>query len=557
MLLEKLEEIALAAFKEAGFKIEKVKVTESNVPERCDFQTNSAFELAKIYHTSPLEIASKVASVLSSDGRFEKVEACAPGYINFVLSEGFLNELILSMAEKDHFGLEQTSSKVSVLDYGGPNIAKPLHVGHLRSAIVGESVKRILRYGGNKTISDVHLGDYGLQIGQVIYGIEKEGIKDITLEKLETLYPKYSALCKEDESVKEKCAEITLLMQKGDKKYNELQKIITKVSGDDILRLYKYLDINFDLWEGEADSYKVIPEVEKDLLERNILEVGEGGALIIPVAEETDPKPLPPFMFRKSNGAYLYGSTDLATLYDREKRFSPDEVLYFADYRQGLHYEQFFRASKIANYTSDTHLEFCGFGTVNGKDGKPFKTRKGDAPKLDSLFSEVKEVFKNFGQKEMSEEDLDIIVNAIIKFADLQNNRERDYIFDIEKFSNTVGKTGPYILYTYIRTKKVLDGYDGKLKLDKSFTDIERKLKIKLLSLENAFKRAYDEKKPHFIADFVYDLSVILNSFYEQNRLNTQTDINVKASWAYILNLSTDVLKQMLSLLVINTPSKM
>ncbi len=441
-------------------------VIPSNRPELCDYQSDDVFKLAKKEHKNPIELGNAIVDEIHQmedfSFYFDSVTFAPPGFINIKVSDELINHVLKEMNENPKFNLKTPEvAETFVLDYGGPNIAKPLHVGHMRTAIVGESIKRIIKYMGHNTISDVHLGDYGLQIGQVIYGIQQDHkkIEEITLDYLEQTYPKISGLCKENDEIKQKCANITKELQEGNAEYQKLWKIILEISGNDIKRLYHYLDVHFDLWQGESDAYPYIKKTEDFLNERNLLEVSDG-AKIVPVKEENDQTEIPPFIFEKSNGAYLYGTTDLATIYERMNRFHPNHILYIVDNRQSLHFEQVFRVCRKSGLTKDTSLEFLGYGTVNGMDGKPYKTRSGDAPKLDYLFQEVKDIFcsKKEENKEMKEEDLDKIVNAILKFADLQNSRERDYIFDIQKFSNVVGKTGPYILYTYLRIQKILNG---------------------------------------------------------------------------------------------------
>ena len=560
-----MEKILNIAFKNAGYKCE-CSVIESNRPELCNYQCDSAFKLAKEYKTAPMIIGNKVVEELNKMEEakkcFNKIEFANPGFINLTLSDEFINQCLKSLYETENFGLKTNSPKTYFLDYGGPNIAKPLHVGHLRSAIVGESVKRILEFAGNKTVSDVHLGDYGLQIGEVIYGLKEKNIKpsNITLEILETIYPEMSGRCKEDESLKEKCALITKELQDGVGGHEEYWKVICKVSGDDILRLYKYLDVSFDLWEGESGAYKYLPDLFEKYLSHGKLVQSEG-AYVIPVAKESDAKELPPLIFRKSNGAYLYGSTDLAAIYERVEKYNPDHFLYFTDLRQSLHFEQVFRSAEILGLAKREMFTHCPFGTVNGTDGKPFKTREGNSPKLDGLFAQVKQtlVQNKEGMETAKEEDLDILVNSIIKFADLQNNRERDYIFDIEKFSKISGKTGPYILYTYLRLNKILQNENmenAKLATTPK-TKTDKDLRLALLSLEKAFARALAEKMPSHICEYVYNICNLANSFYENNRIKSEQNQEIKNDWLYLIRLTTRILKQMLNLLIIDIPSVM
>ena len=539
-----------------------IMVRKSNRPDLCDYQFDGIFKLASISHKNPIELGEELVKNINDrsdfNEYFKKVEFVKPGFINMTISDKLINKILRNMNDDSHFLIKQDNSKSFILDYGGPNIAKPLHVGHLRSPIVGEAIKRILSFKGYKTISDVHLGDYGLQIGQVIYAIKRDSkdINDIDLNYLEKVYPEISSLCKENEDVKKECEEITKELQDGNKEYHKYFEVIREISGNDIKRIYKYLDINFDLWYGESDSYNYIEEAYNKIDSKNLFTESEG-ALVVDIKEESDKKEMPPLIFKKSNGAYLYGTTDIATILQREKDFKPDNILYIVDNRQAMHFEQVFRTIKKSGI-SDANLEFLGFGTVNGVDGKPYKTRDGSAPKLDNLFNEVKEIFvsKKEENKNMSSEDIDKIVNAIIKFADLQNNREKDYIFDIDKFSDVVGKTGPYILYTYLRINKLLNNETNELN-DIIYNDYDRNLRLKLLELEISFNEALKTRMPNHIADYLYDLCVIVNSFYQNNHINSLNDDTIKNNWLYVLNLTNKIIKQMLNILVIDIPSIM
>ena len=541
--------------------IQELKISKSNRPDLCDFQCNEVFKLAKSLGMAPMDIGNKIVKIINEypdfNLYFKEVTFVMPGFINIVVSDRLINEELRKM-ENPLFNIEPSNENY-VIDYGGPNIAKPLHVGHLRSAIIGESIKRILKYRGNKVISDVHLGDYGLQIGEVIYAIKKDGLKkeDITLEYLNKAYPAMSALCKVDEEIKKECEQITKDMQDGNKEYNELCDIISEVSVTDIKNIYNSLDVSFDLWDSERTAYKYIPELETLLNNKGILYKSEG-AMVIDVKDASDTKEIPPMIFQKSNGAYLYGTTDMATIYDRENRFKPDRILYVTDDRQAMHFKQVFRASLKAGIT-DSELEHLPYGTVNGVDGKPYKTRKGDAPSLSDMLEETKDGFisKKEENKDLSNEDLNKIVNAIVKFADLSNDREKDYIFDIDKFSSVVGKTGPYILYTYLRFNKILKE-EGKSTIlsDVIYNKVDRDLRMSILDLENSYEQAYNLRKPNYIAEYLYNLCTSLNNFYQLNHVKG-TDDNIKNDWLYVIELSTKIIKEMLSLLAIEVPSKM
>ena len=561
MINNVLEKIVKESLENLNYDID-VNVIKSNRPELCDYQFDGCFKLASIYKKNPIEIGEEVTKDINSrvdfNEYFDNVEFVRPGFINMTLSNKLINNLLKSMNNNEKFNIKQEKEELYFLDYGGANVAKPLHVGHMRTAIIGESIKRILNYMGHKTICDVHLGDYGLQIGEVIYGIKKDNlsIDDIDINYLDKIYPYMSKLCKEDEKIKEECALITKELQEGNAEYRKLWEKILEVSKEDIKKNYDYLGVNFDLWLGESDSYNDIKETEELLKSKNLLTLSDG-ALVVDVKEDTDKKEIPPLLFKKSNGAYLYASTDLATLLQRKRDYNPDHVLYVTDLRQALHFEQVFRVSNKAGIISKEKLEHLPYGTANGLDGKPFKTRNGDNPKLENLFNEAKEIFKSKKESnlDMSESDLDKIVNSIIKFADLQNNREKDYIFDINKFSEVVGKTGPYILYTYLRINKIIKSVD--IVSDNIYNDSDRNLRLKLLELEHSVKNAYINRMPNFIAEYLYDLCVCANAFYQNNHLSNLDDEQKKNDWMYVLNLTNKVIKEMLNLLVIEIPTIM
>lgn len=561
MINKYIENIIKNILTELNYEIDNINVVKSNRPDLCDYQFDGAFKLAKNLHKNPFDIGTEIASIIEEQHIFSKVECVRPGFINFTLSNKLINDKLTKMNENDKFDIEMSESKSYVIDYGGPNIAKPLHVGHLRSAVVGESIKRIIKYYNNKIVADVHFGDIGLQIGQVIYGLLEENIKpeDINIGILERIYPTISGICKENADIKEKCAEITKELQNDNQEYKKYWEKICEISGNDIKRLYKYLNVDFDYWYGESDAYPYIEPLTNYLNSKKLLEESEGAMIVNANINESDE--LPPLLYQKSNKAYLYGTTDLATIYQRMQDFNPDYILYLTDARQGLHFKQVFNVCKKSELTKNTNLEHLTFGTVNGTDGKPFKTRNGLAPKLDSLFQEVKETFVNIKEsnKDLTEKDLDILVNSIIKFADLQNNREKDYIFDISKFSEVVGKTGPYILYTYLRINKIINSFDIKPTQlsDNIYNDIDRNLRLHILELENNIKNAYNFRLPSYIANYLYELCVLLNAFYQTNHINNLEDIHKQEDWLYILNLSNKIIKDMLELLVIEIPSEM
>ena len=547
--------------------IEDIKVSKSNRPDLCDYQSNDIFKIAKKEGKSPIEVGKevelKINDIKNFNDYFESVQFVAPGFLNIKINNNFICNVLRKMSNDNKFNIQlPEKSETFVVDYCGANVAKPLHVGHMRTTIVGESIARIIRFMGHKTICDVHLGDYGLQIGEVIYAIleDKIPLEDIDINYLDVAYPKMSARCKEDEKLKEECARITKELQDGNEEYRKLWKKILDVSVEDIKKNCDYLGAKFDYWYGESDAYPYIPKIEKILNEKWLLRQSEG-ALVVDVEEPTDKKEIPPLLFKKSNGAYLYASTDLACLLQRKEDFNPDHVLYVTDLRQALHFEQVFRTIEKCGIFKRTQLEHLGYGTVNGLDGKPFKTREGTAPKLESLYNDIKEIFisKKEENKNLSNEDLDKIVNSILKYGDLQNSKEKDYIFNIEKFSDTIGKTGPYILYTYLRVNKILKDncYIQKDLSSKIYNESDRNLRMKLFDVEDYIYLAYNNRNPFYLADYVYDLCLLINNFYQNNNISNLTDEENKNDWLYVLNLSNRIIKEVLDLLVIQIPSKM
>ena len=564
MILEILKKVIEKSFIECGYECD-IKISKSNRPDLCDYQCDDAFKLAKTYHKSPIEIGNTIVNKINSNEEFnkyfKKVEFVNPGFINITISDELINLCLNEMISKPNFNIKNENPETFLLDYGGPNVAKPLHVGHLRTAIIGESIKRIINFKGHKTISDTHLGDYGLQIGEVIYGIKRDNIalEDLTLEYLDKIYPEMSKICKENEKILNECANITKELQEGNLEYRKMWEKICEISVSDIKRLYDYLDVSFDLWLGESDSYEYIDNVTDLLKEKNLL-VSSEGALVVNVKKEDDNKEIPPLIYKKSNGAYLYGTTDLATIYQRVKDYNPNHILYITDLRQSLHFEQVFRVSKLSGLTTNINLKHLGYGTVNDPSGKPFKTRNGDAAKLDDLFNQVKEVFISIKDtnKDLSEKDLDIIVNSIIKFADLQNNYEKDYIFDINKFSSVVGKTGPYILYTYLRMNKIIKEENINISLlnNKIYNEFDRDLRLKLLDLPLVIESAFKEYRPSYIAEYLYEICGLDNIFYQNNHIIGNNE-EVKQQWLLLLEFANKLIKQLLNLLVIDVPSQM
>ncbi|MDO4369563.1 MAG: arginine--tRNA ligase [bacterium] len=562
---EKIESKLKSVFKRFGYDEDYARVSVSNKP-LFDYQNNSAFVIAKERGCNPLEVAKEIVNGIGElsdfDDYFLKVEECVPGFINIKISDKLILDCLNESISLGNYGISKIGEdKTCVVDYGGPNIAKPLHVGHMRPAIIGQSIYEILKAKGYKVIGDVHLGDFGLQMGQVIYGLKKEKIskEDIDIDVLQRIYPKMSSLCKEDEDVLNECRRITKELQDGNLEYTEYFKKMYEASLNDIKRVYSYLGVSFDYWYGERDSYKYIDDLMAFLEKKQVLETDDG-AKIIRVDEKDDKKEMPPLIVEGKSGAYLYATSDMATIYQRMKDFNPDYILYVVDNRQRLYFEQVFRACKKSGLTGDTILEHNYFGTINGPDGKPFKTRSGETLKLDDLINKTKEIFisKKESNKSMKDEDIDIITNAILKFADLQNNREKNYIFDIERFADVNGKTGPYILYTAVRIRKLVNSNIKDDTLSSTiYNDDDRNLRKKLLEVDSVVTRAALERMPHYIAEYLYDLAVLVNTFYQNNNISNLDDEVKKLDWINLLSYTYDVISKLLGLLIIKIPSEM
>lgn len=564
MVIDVLSNILTQISTNLGY--DELRVIKSNRPDLCDYQCDGVFNISKKYKKSPIIIGEEIVESLNKledfNNYFEKIEFCKPGFINITLSNMFINNVLKKMESKPKFNLKlPTLKETYVIDYGGPNVAKPLHVGHMRPAIVGESIKRIINYVGHNTISDVHLGDIGLPIGEVIYACLKDNVKpeEITLDYLNKVYPMMSAIVKEDEEVKEKCASIIKDVQEK-KNYLDYWKKICEVSTNDIKRLYKYLDVSFDYWYGESDAYDYIPKVKEILEDKKILK-NSNGAKVVFINKDEDKVEYPPLIFEKSNGAYLYESSDIGTIYQRMQDFNPNYILYVTDARQSLHFTQVFRVCEKSGISENAKLLHLPHGTINGLDGKPYKTRSGETPKLDSLFDEVKEIFisKKESNKNMSDKDINIIVNSILKFADLQNSRDKDYIFDINKFSDTQGKTGPYILYTYLRMNKIIEKFDSNINnlSNNIYNNYDRDLRISILDYEEYLMSAFREFKPSYIADYIYNICVLMNSFYQNNHISNLQDKEKLNDWVSIIKLANRIIKEMLNLLIIDIPTEM
>ena len=585
-LLEILSEEMGKAFEAAGYDAALGRVTISNRPDLCEYQCNGAMAGAKQYKKAPIMIANAVAEQLADTAVFSQVTAVAPGFLNLKLSDTFLSEYVKQMSREEKFGLESPEHpKTIVIDYGGPNVAKPLHVGHLRSAVIGEAVKRMERFAGHKVIGDVHLGDWGLQMGLIITELQErkpelpyfdesftgEYPKEapFTLSELEEIYPTASGKSKVDEEFKAKALQATADLQQGKRGYRAIWKHIMDISIADLKKNYENLKVDFDLWYGESDSQKYIPEmVEK--MKRDGYAYVSNGALVVDVAREDDKKEIPPCMILKSDGAAMYDTTDLATILQRTIDFQPDSIIYVVDKRQELHFEQVFRcARKTGQAAENTELKFLGFGTMNGKDGKPFKTREGGVMRLSSLISQITDQMyeKISGNEALGAEEAKTtaaqVALAALKYGDLSNQASKDYVFDIDKFISFEGDTGPYILYTIVRIKSILNKYreqGGEISMDALSTpsnDSEKDLYMQLAQFNSMLEAACEELAPHKVCAYIYDLANAFNRFYHETRILTEEDASKKAGWIALLALTKDILECCIDLLGFSAPEKM
>ena len=574
------------AFTAAGYDAKFAKVTVSNRPDLCEYQCNGAMAAAKTYKKAPIMIANDIVANLQDSECFAQVDAVNPGFINLKLKASFVTAFLNEMAGDDTLGVEKEANpKTILIDYGGPNVAKPLHVGHLRSAIIGESVKRIMRFKGNDVTGDIHLGDWGYQMGLIITELEKrqpdlpyfdesfegEYPKEapFTIGELEEIYPTASGYAKEHEDYREKALQATYLLQNGHKGYRAIWKHIMNVSVTDLKKNYKNLNVEFDLWKGEADAQKYIPGMVEMLKEKGFAHVDEG-ALVVDVQEEGDKKEIPPCMILKSDGAALYDTTDLATLVEREELYKPDEVIYVVDKRQELHFVQVFRcAKKCGIVRPETGLKFLGFGTMNGKDGKPFKTREGGVMRLENLIREIDdEMYKKIMDNRTVEEEearntAKTVGLAAIKYGDLSNQASKDYVFDVDRFTSFEGNTGPYILYTIVRIKSILGKYqqDGgiieDLKLQEATNESEKALMLEIAKFNEMINTVYAEIAPHKICAYIYDVANAFNKFYHETKILAEEDAQKKAGYIALLKLTKDVLETCIDLLGFEAPERM
>ena len=585
-VIEILQEELSAAFEKAGYDKKYAKVGVSNRPDLCQYQCNGALAAAKEYHKAPIQMANEVVELLNGSDSFKEIVAQAPGFINMTVSDKFLADYINEMAVSETLGLEKAEKpETIVIDYGGANVAKPLHVGHLRSAVIGESIKRTARYLGHKVVGDVHLGDWGLQIGLIITELKHRKPELVyfdenfdgeypteppfTMSDLEEIYPYASGYSKEHPEYKEEAQTATAELQSGRRGYLALWQHIINVSVADLKKIYTKLNVEFDLWKKESDAQPYIPQMVQDIKDGGYAHIDQG-ALVVDVKEDTDTKEIPPCMILKSNGATLYNTTDLATIVERRKLFDPDEIIYVVDKRQSLYFEQVFRcARKTKIIGEDVKLEFVGFGTMNGKDGKPFKTRDGGVLRLEKLLEDVNEqVLDKMKDRDMDKDMIDDaaakISLAAIKYGDLSNQASKDYIFDVERFTSFEGNTGPYILYTIVRTKSLLAKVkaqnitvDENSAIEPADSKSETDVMLALTKWSETVNAAFEEHAPHKICQFVYELSDTFNKFYHENKIVTNENEKQRESYIKLSALVGKVLETAIDLLGLEAPERM
>ena len=594
-LIDLISEEVTKAFVSEGYDAKYGKVTLSNRPDLCEFQCNGAMAAAKEYKCAPFMISDKIAAALSGCGLFESVESVKPGFLNIKISSEYLADLMNGMiADEGRYGCEKAENPLTIIvDYGGPNVAKPLHVGHLRSAVIGESVKRIAKFMGHNVIGDVHLGDWGLQMGLIITEL-KERKPDLvyfdpdytgeypkeapfTISELEDIYPTASGKSKQDAVFKEAALLATKELQGGRRGYQALLSHIMNVSVTDLKRNYENLNVHFELWKGESDAQPYVPEMVQMMKDKGYAYMSEG-ALVVDVKEDTDTKEIPPCIILKSDGASLYSTTDLATLVMRMKENNPDRVIYLADARQSMHFIQVFRCAKKTGIVPETtELKHIGFGTMNGKDGKPFKTRDGGVMRLEYLLKEIDdEMLAKIKENQKEKENLDIdpkeaeetaktVALAAIKYGDLSNQASKDYVFDIERFTSFEGNTGPYILYTIVRIKSILSKYQAKGGSIERLSDAicqaknagQKNLMLSLAKFNATIENAYEESAPHKICAYIYELANAFNGFYHDTKILAEENDKLQKSYIALLVLTKEVLETCIDMLGFSAPDRM
>ena len=585
-ILDLISKKVMDAFEGCGYEASYGKVGISNRPDLCEYQCNGAMAGAKKYKKAPIMIANDVVAVLKEDPMFDEIVAVNPGFINIRIAGDFVAEYLNGMQADERLSVEKAAEpKTIMIDYGGANVAKPLHVGHLRSAIIGESIKRIGRFVGHKVIGDVHLGDWGLQMGLIITEVKERQPELVyfdesyegeypeeapfTISELEEIYPTASGKSKVDEAFREAALEATAKLQSGVRGYRALWQQILNVSIADLKKNYGNLNVEFDLWKKESDAQPYIPEMVEEMKEKGYAYMDQG-ALIVDVAKESDTKEVPPCIILKSDGAALYTTTDLATIIERRKLFDPDEIIYVVDKRQEMHFIQVFRcARKTGLVKEDTGLKFLGFGTMNGKDGKPFKPRAGGVMRLEHLIADInEEMFRKITENhEVDEaearETAKLVGLSAIKYGDLSNQASKDYVFDLDKFTSFEGNTGPYILYTIVRIKSILNKYRaGGNAVEKGHIlvpagESEKALMLALTGFNSMIQQAFEELAPHKICSFIYDLANDFNHFYHETKILSEEDADRKRSYIELLDLTREVLETSIDLLGFAAPERM
>ncbi len=585
-IMEQMNEEVVSAFTACGYDGKYARVTVSNRPDLCEFQCNGALAAAKEYKKAPMIIAQEAAQKLNDSRVFAAAEAVKPGFLNLKVQESYLADYLCQMMEAEDYGNEKTEHpKTIMIDYGGPNIAKPLHVGHLRSAIIGESIKRMGRYAGHEMMGDVHMGDWGLQMGLIITELEErkptlvyfnenftgEYPKEapFTISELEEIYPTASGKSKEDDEYKERAMQATYELQHGRRGYTALLNHILNVSVTDLKKNYENLNVSFELWKGESDAQPYIPAMVQKMKEDGFAYISEG-ALVVDVKEETDTKEVPPCMILKSDGASLYNTTDLATIVERMEQWRPEEIIYVVDKRQELYFTQVFRcARKTGLVNADTKLTFLGFGTMNGKNGKPFKTREGGVMRLSALLEDInEEMYQKISENQtMNEEEARetarVVALSAVKYGDLSNQASKDYIFDIERFTSFEGNTGPYLLYTIVRIKSILKKYEqtGKSASGKKIlppdSESEKELMLEVSRFHGMIASAFDELAPHKVCAYLYDLANAFNHFYHETKILAQEDDQRQAGYILLLQLCKGIMETCIDVLGFSAPERM
>ena len=583
--MEKILDIITAkmqkAFEEAGYEASFGRVTVSNRPDLCEYQCNGALAAAKTYKCAPIQIAKAVAEKLDASD-FAMIDAVMPGFINLKLSDAFLRNYLEEMRTADSFGVKKTGEgRTIVVDYGGPNVAKPLHIGHLRSAIIGESIKRLYKFFGYNTIGDIHLGDWGLQMGLIItelqerqpdlcyfdpdYTGEYPAEPPFTISELEEIYPAASAKKKVDEDFADRAHTATFELQSGRRGYRAIWQHIMKLSVADMTRIYNNLDVHFESWLGESDADPYIPAMVEDFKAKG-LAVQSEGAWVIPVAEESDKKEVPPCILVKSDGSAIYATTDLATMVQRMQDFKPDEMFYITDGRQSLHFEQVFRAAKKGSIVpADFPLTHLGFGTMNGTDGKPFKTRDGGVMRLEQLIADMtsfvraKVVENKIVAEDEVEETTHKIAMAALKYGDLSNQPTKNYVFDMDRFAAFEGNTGPYILYTIVRIKSILGKYGAweHLPVQAPANAYAKDLMLAITKFGPSMEAALKSAAPNLVCAYIYELAGCVNKFYHETRILGEENEDLKAGYIALIGLAKRILETCIDLLAFSAPDKM